>query len=198
MPWLLVVSAYLLGSVPSGILVARIVGGADPRSVGSGNIGATNVLRSLGKKAAAATLAGDFLKGVIPVLAASALLPDGSVFLYLTAGAAVLGHDFSFLLGFRGGKGVATTIGTVTALSPSVALLLLAAWVAVVAVTRYSSAGALSAAAMSPLFALLAARDGRLALYCLAAAALLFTLHRENIRRLLAGTESRIGGKDRT
>jgi len=194
MSWLLVIFAYLLGSVPSGVVVARLMGGADPRSGGSGNIGATNVLRTLGKKAAVATLAGDFLKGVIPVLIAMALLPTGSLFLYLTAGAAILGHDFSFLLSFKGGKGVATTIGVITALSPLVALLLLATWVSVVAVTRYSSAGALTAAAMSPVFALVVVGDGRLALFCIPAAALLFSRHMTNIKKLMAGTESRVGG----
>lgn len=196
MEWLLVIFAYLLGSIPSGVVVARIMGGADPRSGGSGNIGATNVLRTLGKKAAVATLAGDFLKGAVPVFLALKFLSPGSAFVYFAAGAAILGHDFSFLLRFRGGKGVATTIGTVTVLNPLVALLLLATWVSVVVVTRYSSAGAISAAAMSPVFALLVAGDGRLALFCAAAAALLIFLHRENIKRLVAGTESRIGKKD--
>jgi len=195
MKWLLVVFAYLLGSVPSGVVVARLMGGADPRSGGSGNIGATNVLRMLGKKAAVATLAGDFLKGVIPVVMALALLPEGSPFLYLTAAAAILGHDFSFLLAFRGGKGVATTIGTVAILNPLIALLLLATWIAVVTVTRYSSAGALTAAAMAPVFALFVAGDGRLTLFCVAAAALLILKHRENIKKLMAGTESRVGEK---
>jgi len=196
MNWLLVLFAYLLGSVPSGVVVARLMGGTDPRSGGSGNIGATNVLRTLGKKAAVATLAGDFIKGVVPVLIAVALLPDNSPFLYLTAMAAILGHDFSFLLAFKGGKGVATTIGAITVLSPLVALLLMATWISVVLVTRYSSAGALTAAAMGPVFALFVIGDGRLALFCLAAAALLIYQHRENIKKLMAGTESRVGKKD--
>jgi len=195
MSWILVIFAYLLGSVPTGVLVARLLGGADPRSAGSGNIGATNVLRTLGKKAAAATLAGDFLKGVIPVVMAAIFLPANSAFLYLTAVAAILGHDFSFLLGFKGGKGVATTIGTITVLSPLTALLLLATWVSVVAVTRYSSAGALTAAAMAPVFALLVIGDGRFAVFCFSAAALLVFQHRENIKRLMAGTEGRVGEK---
>ena len=195
MNWLLVIFAYILGSVPSGVVVARLMGGTDPRSGGSGNIGATNVLRTLGKKAAMATLAGDFIKGVVPVLIAMALLPEGSTFLYLTAMAAILGHDFSFLLVFKGGKGVATTIGAITVLSPLVALLLLATWISVVVVTRFSSAGALTAAAMSPIFALFVVKDGRFALFCVAAAALLIYQHRVNIKKLLEGTESRVGGK---
>ena len=196
MSWLLVIFAYFLGSVPTGVLVARLMGGADPRSGGSGNIGATNVLRTLGKKAAVATLAGDFLKGVIPVVIGLAVLPEDSAFIYLIAAAAILGHDFSFLLAFKGGKGVATTIGTITALNPLIALLLLATWLAAVAVTRLSSVGALTAATVSPVFALFVAGDGRLALFCVAAAALLIFLHRENIKRIMDGTEGRVGEKD--
>jgi glycerol-3-phosphate acyltransferase PlsY len=195
MNWILVIFAYLLGSVPSGVVVARLMGGGDPRSGGSGNIGATNVLRTLGKKAAVATLAGDVLKGVIPVLIARAILPSGSPALYLVAVAAILGHDFSFLLAFKGGKGVATTFGTLAALSPTVALLCLATWISVVVVTRYSSAGALSSASLSPLFALFVVKDGVFALFCVLAAALLIFMHRENIVRLMAGTESRVGEK---
>jgi len=164
MNWILVILAYLLGSIPSGVVVARIMGGADPRSGGSGNIGATNVLRTLGKKAAIATLAGDALKGVIPVLIARAILPDGSAVVYFVAMAAILGHDFSFLLSFKGGKGVATTFGALVALSPTVAVLCIATWLSVVVVTRYSSAGALSAASVSPLFALFVAKASHLQL----------------------------------
>jgi glycerol-3-phosphate acyltransferase PlsY len=192
MKWLLVIFAYLLGSIPSGIIVARIMGGIDPRSSGSGNIGATNILRTLGKKAAAATLVGDLVKGVIPVLIARLLLPLDSTGVYFVAGAAILGHDFSFLLRFKGGKGVATTFGTLTALSPVVALLCLATWLSVVGVTRYSSAGCLSASVLSPLFALFTTGDGKLALFCTAAAMLLWILHRENIKRLVRGTENQI------
>lgn len=196
MEWLLVIFSYLLGSVPSGVVVARIMGGADPRTGGSGNIGATNVLRTLGRKAAVATLAGDFLKGVIPVLIATAFLKPDCTFLYLTAMSAIIGHDFSLFLGFKGGKGVATTIGTVMVLSPLIAILLLVTWISVVVVTRYSSAGALSAAAVSPVFALFVVGDGRLALFCIAAGGLLVFKHRENIKRIIEGSESRIGEKD--
>jgi glycerol-3-phosphate acyltransferase PlsY len=171
------------------------MGGADPRSGGSGNIGATNVLRTLGKKAAVATLVGDLLKGVIAVLIARLLLPEGSGWLYPVAFAAICGHDFSFLLNFKGGKGVATTFGTLLALHPLVALLCLLTWIAVVAVTRYSSAGALSAASLSPVYAVVVAKSGAMAVFCLFAAALLSWLHRENIKRLAAGTESRVGEK---
>jgi glycerol-3-phosphate acyltransferase PlsY len=193
MKWLLVLFAYFLGSVPSGVVIARLFGGEDPRKSGSGNIGATNVLRTLGRKAAAATLLADAVKGMIPVLIAGWLLPANSSAVYFVAAAAILGHDFSFLLRFKGGKGVATTFGTMVVLSPTVALLLLGTWISVVAVTRYSSAGALSAAALSPLLALIAGNDTQFSIFCAAAASLLFYLHRENIKRLMEGTESRIG-----
>ena len=124
----LIFFAYLFGSIPSGVVVARLMGGKDPRSTGSGNIGATNILRTLGKRAAAATLLADAAKGAIPVVIARWLLPEASSVVYFVAGASILGHDFSFLLRFKGGKGVATTIGTIAVLSPTVALLLLATW----------------------------------------------------------------------
>ena len=193
MSWILFILAYILGSIPSGVVISRMLGAEDPRKSGSGNIGATNVLRTLGKKAAAATLAADAAKGAIPVLIASWILPEGSAAIYLVAAAAIVGHDFSFLLRFRGGKGVATTFGTMLVLDPTIALLLLGTWISVIAVTRYSSAGALSAAALCPLLAVIVAGDFQLALFCVGAAALLFYLHRENIKRLVAGTESRIG-----
>ncbi len=193
MEWLYIFFAYLLGSVPSGVVVARLMGRDDPRSSGSGNIGTTNVLRTLGRKAAAATLLGDAAKGILPVLVARWLMPENSSFIYLAAGAAIVGHDFSFLLHFRGGKCVATTIGALAALNLTVALLCLATWLSVVVVTRYSSAGALSAAATCPLFALVVTRSGKFTVFCSAVAALLWFLHRENIKRLIDGKENRIG-----
>jgi len=193
MEWLLVPFSYLLGSLPSGVVVAKLMGKSDPRAAGSGNIGATNVLRTLGKKAAAATLLGDVAKGIIPVLIARWLMPEDSSAVYLAAGAAILGHDFSFLLHFKGGKGVATTVGALSALSPAVALLCLATWISVVAVTRYSSAGALSAAATCPLFALVITGKGNFTLFCVAAATLLWILHWKNIKQMANGTENRIG-----
>ena len=192
MKWSLVFFSYILGSLPSGIIVAKLMGKSDPRLSGSGNIGTTNVLRTLGKKAAAATLLGDLLKGIIPVLLARWLMPEGSPFIYFAAAAAILGHDFSFLLHFKGGKGVATTVGALAALSPAVAALCLVTWLLVVGITRYSSAGALSAAAACPLFALVITGPGSFTLFCTAVAALLWFLHRENIKRLLDGKENRL------
>lgn len=192
MKWIFLLLCYLLGSIPSGVIVARFMGGRDPRLSGSGNIGTTNVLRTLGKKAALATLLGDLGKGLLPVLLARLFLPADSAFIFLAAGAAILGHDFSFLLHFRGGKGVATSLGALIGLSLSVALLCLAVWILAVLVTRYSSAGALSAAAACPLISLAVSGPGKLSVFCAAAGALLWITHGENIRRLIDGTENRI------
>ena len=179
----LVAIAYLAGSVPFGLLIARLKGNVDLRRVGSGNIGATNVLRAVGKGAAAVVLARG-LGASSRVLAAVAL-------------AAVLGHLFPVFLGFRGGKGVATTLGVVLAAMPAVGGLLLLVWLLVAAVWRYSSLAALAAAAALP--ALVWLLDGRPVMVLLGAlsAALIFWRHRENIERLRHGTEGKIGQKAR-
>ncbi len=198
LPLLVILLSYLLGSIPSGVLVARLGGGTDPRSVGSGNIGATNVLRAMGPGAAVATLAGDVLKGLLPPLAAGWL--GGHPHLPLAAaGMAILGHNFPVFLGFRGGKGVATTFGAFLALDPLLAILALGVWVTGVAVSRYSSVGAIAAAAASPLLALLARRPASLTWFVAGAAALLLLRHAGNLRRLWAGTENpiRLGRKGR-
>jgi len=192
MEWFFILLCYLLGSLPTGVIVARIAGGQDPRLSGSGNIGTTNVLRTLGKGAAAATLLGDLGKGLVPVIIARLMFPEDSAIPFLAAGAAIIGHDFSFLLGFRGGKGVATTFGALLVLSPLVALLSLATWIAAVLLTRYSSAGALCAAAGCPIFSLVFSGTGKLTLFCVAVAILLWILHRQNILRIIDGTENRI------
>ncbi len=184
--------SYVIGSLPTGVVVSRVAGGRDPRLSGSGNIGTTNVLRTLGKKAAAATLLGDLAKGVIPVILATLIFPEDSALPFLAAGAAVIGHDFSFLLRFRGGKGVATTLGTLLVLAPLVAFLCLATWIAAVLLTRYSSAGALCASAACPVYSLILSGSGRLTLFCTAASILLWILHWQNIIRILDGTENRM------
>jgi glycerol-3-phosphate acyltransferase PlsY len=193
---LLTVAAYLLGSVPFGVLVARRTGGVDLRRVGSGNIGATNVLRAVGKAAAAATLLGDVGKGALAVgLARLAGAGPGVV---AAAGlAAVLGHLFPVFARFRGGKGVATALGVVLAAMPPVGLGLLLVWIAAAAAWRYSSLAALLAALALPPLAW--AVDGRRPMVVLAAllAVLVIGRHRENLRRLRAGTEGKIGQKAR-
>lgn len=191
---LCLVFAYLCGSVSTAILVCRLMGLPDPRSEGSRNPGATNVLRIGGRKAAAITLAGDFLKGLIPVLVARAF-GQGPEVLAATAFAAFLGHLYPVFFGFQGGKGVATALGVMVGLSWQVALAALATWLLVARVWKISSLAALSAATLSPLYALLFGLPDAYALALLPMVALLLWRHRENIRRIRAGTESRIGAK---
>ncbi len=194
---ILVAVAYLLGAVPFGLLVARRQGGVDLRRVGSGNIGATNVLRAVGRGAAALTLLGDIGKGAAAVAVGKAAGAAPGV-LALVGLTAVLGHVFPVTLRFRGGKGVATTLGVVLVAMPVVGALLLLIWLAVAGLTRYSSLSALVAALALPIFAWLL--DGRPAMILLGIALLLLILlrHRENIRRLWQGTEGKIGEKVRS
>lgn len=182
--------AYLLGSIPFGIVMARLFGLGDLRAIGSGNIGATNVLRTGNKTAAALTLILDAGKGGAAVLIARALLGEDAA--QLAGFAAFLGHCFPVFLRFRGGKGVATFLGTLLALAWPVGLAACATWAVVAGVSRYSSLSALMAAALSPLWAGLLG-NGSAAILCAALAVLIFIRHRENIARLLAGTEPKIG-----
>jgi glycerol-3-phosphate acyltransferase PlsY len=183
---------YVLGSVPFGVLMARLFGLGDLRSIGSGNIGATNVLRTGNKAAAALTLLLDAAKGAAAVgLGAWLAGPDAAQAAGL---AAFLGHLFPVFLGFSGGKGVATFLGVTLALSLPVGIAACATWAAVAGYFRYSSAAALAAAALAPLWAW--AWDARTLIGVLAAmAVLIFWTHRGNIRRLLAGVEPKIGRK---
>jgi len=191
----MVLLAYLCGSVASAVVVCKLFGLPDPRGVGSGNPGATNVLRLGGKIPGALTLAGDLLKGVIPVLLAAAL-GVGSWALGATALAAFAGHLYPIFLGFRGGKGMATAFGVVAALAWPVALGMGIGWLAVAGISRYSSLASMMAAMLAPL--LMALIVGEIA-YTFAAGVmcvLLLYRHKDNIRRLKLGTERRIGSKD--
>lgn len=185
---------YLLGSVPFGVLLTRALGLGDLRSIGSGNIGATNVLRTGNKGAALATLLLDGGKGAAAVLLARWL--DGESAALVAGGAAFLGHLYPVWLGFRGGKGVATFLGTVIALAWPLGLGLCAIWLLTAALSRISSLSALVAAASAPVLALATGQPG-LAAVTLFMAALIFLRHHENIARLRAGTEPRIGGGKR-
>jgi len=190
----LLAAGYLLGSIPFGVVIARVASDVDLRRVGSGNIGATNVLRAVGKGAAALTLLGDIGKGALAV--GLARWTGASAALVAAVGlAVVLGHLFPVWAGFRGGKGVATTLGVILGAMPIVGGLLLVIWLAVAAITRYSSLAALVATATMPLLAWLV--DGRPAMLGLSSALLVLVVvrHRENIGRLLAGTEGKIGQK---
>lgn len=185
---------YLLGSVPFGVLLTRALGLGDLRSIGSGNIGATNVLRTGNKGAALATLLLDGGKGAAAVLLARWL--GGESAALVAGGAAFLGHLYPVWLGFRGGKGVATFLGTVIALAWPLGLGLCAIWLLTAALSRISSLSALVAAASAPVLALATGQLG-LAAVTLFMAALIFLRHHENIARLRAGTEPRIGGGKR-
>jgi len=183
---------YLLGSIPFGLLLTRLAGTQDLRSIGSGSIGTTNVLRTGRKDLAAATLIGDMLKGTIAVIIAGYFGgPDAAM---VAALGAFLGHLFPVWLKFRGGKGVAVYIGVLLGLLWPAALLFCLIWLAVAVITRYSSLSALIASLVTPV---LLWWFGQLALAALFAVLtlLVFFVHRENIKRLLAGTESKIGQK---
>lgn len=184
------VLAYLLGSIPFGVLVTRAMGLGDLRQIGSGNIGATNVLRTGNKGAALATLLLDGGKGAVAVLLARWLVgEDAAQVAGLTA---FLGHLYPVWLGFRGGKGVATFIGVMLALSWPVGLAVCVTWLLGAVVTRTSSIAALVAAAASGLF-VLALTDGSLLLLTLILTILIYVRHSENLKRIKAGTEPKIG-----
>lgn len=183
---------YLLGSICFGILIARLYGLGDLRQIGSGNIGATNVLRTGNKKAAALTLIGDGAKGALAVILARWW--GGESAAGVAAIAAFLGHVYPLFYGFKGGKGVATLLGLLLGLSFPVGLAACATWLGMAYAFRYSSLSALTAAALAPVYALLFYHWHGAALITLLAAMLFYT-HRENISRLTAGTEPKIGAK---
>lgn len=211
---------YLLGSVPFGMILTRVAGYGDIRSIGSGNIGATNVLRTGNKKLAALTLLLDGAKGAGAVVIVRALfpylpdcrwtscaanapsccaVPGSSDFVLLlpliAAFCALLGHMFPFWLKFKGGKGVATALGVLLALSPPTGVAAMATWGITAAFTRISSLSALVAVSLSPFFAWVLDSDPALPLFCLFSALLVIFRHRANIARLLTGQEPRIGEK---
>ncbi|MHB8471326.1 MAG: glycerol-3-phosphate 1-O-acyltransferase PlsY [Gammaproteobacteria bacterium] len=189
-----VVLAYFLGSISSAILIARLLGLSDPRSQGSGNPGATNMLRVGGKGAAVVTLLGDMLKGVLVVLLARAL-GGSEVAIAGAAIAAFLGHLYPVFFGFKGGKGVATLFGTLLGLNWLVGVLVLGTWLLVAFLFRYSSLAALIASALAPAYLAWLQPVPAFIIAACAMVALLFWRHRSNIAKLRAGTEGKIGGK---
>ncbi|UCG96510.1 MAG: glycerol-3-phosphate 1-O-acyltransferase PlsY [Burkholderiales bacterium] len=197
--WIVAIAAsYLLGSVSFAVVVSRLFGLADPRSYGSGNPGATNVLRSGSKAAAALTLLGDAAKGAVAVWLVRALGPQfgvGELGVALAALAAFVGHLYPIFFGFKGGKGVATFLGALLALNFGGGLLACATWLAVAAAFRYSSLSSLCAALLAPLALLWLTGAADLSLVVAAMSALLILRHRQNIANLLAGRERRIGEK---
>lgn len=198
---LLLAAAYLIGSIPFAVVVSRVFGMADPRTYGSGNPGATNVLRSGNKLAAALTLLGDAFKGWLAVALAGAFagfqgLDPAAI---AAAGlAAFLGHVFPVFLGFKGGKGVATAAGVLFGASGWLGLATIGVWLLVAFTSRYSSLAALSAALASPPLSMLLGLDSTWSIAIGGMSALLIWRHKDNIKRLRAGQESRIGGKKKS
>jgi glycerol-3-phosphate acyltransferase PlsY len=183
--------AYLMGSISSAILIARTFGLVDPRTVGSGNPGATNILRQGNKTAAAATLFGDLAKGTLPVVIAR-LISDDAVTLSLVGLAAFLGHLYPVFFGFRGGKGVATALGVYFGLNPLMGLALVLTWLLSATAFRYSSLAAILTAAASPLYAWYLLPGIPYLIMSFLIALLLLWRHRSNISRLISGREDRI------
>jgi len=195
---LLLIGTYMVGSVPFGVVVGRAWRGVDVRKYGSGNIGFTNVLRVLGWGPASVVLAGDALKGLLPVLVGRAMLrrwglPEVDLWLLAVALAAILGHTFPVFLGFRGGRAVTTTGGTLLGLAWPAALIGLAVWLIVVGLTRYVSLGSMAAAVSVPIYMALAGRRWEWLVFWCAVAALVILRHLPNIKRLRAGTEAKLG-----
>ncbi len=190
----LIVLAYLLGSISTAIITCKLMGLPDPRTQGSKNPGATNVLRFGGKKAAAVTLFGDFLKGLLPVLIGLALKVEPPA-LALIGLAAFLGHLYPVFFGFQGGKGVATAFGVILGLSWQVAVAALLTWLVMAKVFKISSLSALTAAVLTPLYCWLLTPQTEFIILLAVVSVLLIWRHRSNIRNLLSGAEGKIGDK---
>ena len=191
---LLIITAYLLGSLSTAIIVCKLSGLPDPRTQGSGNPGATNVLRLGGKKLAGIVLLGDMLKGLLPVLLAKSL-GVSDLILACTGFAAFLGHCYPLFFSFKGGKGVATALGIMIGISWLVGLLLLSVWLLMAMVFRISSLAAISAAFMAPLISGILRSAPEIIIMEIAISAILLWRHRINIHNLYKGIEPRIGGK---
>ncbi|MFK8028023.1 MAG: glycerol-3-phosphate 1-O-acyltransferase PlsY [Gammaproteobacteria bacterium] len=190
-----IILAYLAGSISSSILIARFFQLPDPRSLGSGNPGATNMLRTGSKKAAALTLVGDLLKGLIPLLIARGLGADLTL-LCLMGLAATLGHMYPIYYQFRGGKGVATTLGVLLGINWLLAIIWIATWISTAKLSGYSSLGALIATALLPIVAYFIQQPMIVIYLMLIIAILVIWRHQSNIKNLLAGKESKIGSKN--
>jgi len=189
---LMAIAGYLLGAVPFGIVVSEAMGLPDPRTVGSKNVGFTNVLRVSGAKAGVLTLLGDMGKGWLMGWAGMHWLTTES-YIMVVALSPILGHLFSPFLGFKGGKGVATALGAVLGLSPSMGTLLLLIWLGTVAIWRYSSSGALAAFGLFPVVAIVNEQRQEFLVFAIVVSTLIWIKHKDNIVRLWKGTESKIG-----
>jgi glycerol-3-phosphate acyltransferase PlsY len=191
------VVGYLLGSIPTGMIVARVYGNVDLTAHGSGRTGATNVLRTLGRGAAAITFAGDFVKGMLAVLLVRLLFPDASQWLELiAAAAAVIGHSYSVFMGFKGGRGVVTGMGATFVAAPLLMVIAFAIGALLVAITRYVSLGSVVGAAVGGLLMCglaIVTGDPAWAVWGVLVGGFIVVAHRDNIERLMAGTERKIG-----
>ena len=190
---LTIIVAYLIGAIPTGVVLTKLTGAGDVRSSGSGNIGATNVYRVAGKKLGILTLVGDILKGLLPVLATQSWLQLGPTAVALVAVAALLGHCYPVYLGFKGGKGVATALGIFLVLSPPSVLIAVGVFALLLWKWRYVSLGSITAAGLFPLLVLLFERDGHLFAASLVIGGIVIYRHRANIDRLTRGTENKFG-----
>ena len=189
---IVVVLAYLIGSLSAAIITCKIMGLPDPRTTGSNNPGATNVLRIGGKKAAIFTLVGDLLKGLIPVVIVKLIFPTESLLIALTALAAFLGHLFPVFFQFKGGKGVATALGCIIGLNLWVAWCAFGVWLAIFLPTRISSLSALTAAVVAPIFLWLFDASASVVIAIIIMDILLIIRHKENIQRILKGEEKKM------
>ncbi|MDP3110780.1 MAG: glycerol-3-phosphate 1-O-acyltransferase PlsY [Thermodesulfovibrionales bacterium] len=192
---LLIIFSFILGSIPFGVIIAKAKG-IDLKKVGSGNIGATNVLRTLGKGPAAMTLLGDMLKGAAAV-AIGSYLSVGAAYEGIMGISAILGHNFSLFLGFKGGKGVATSIGVLLIYSPQIAILTLIIWLVVVLMTKHSSLGAIMSFGLLPVNVWLFDYSKVKLITSAVVTILILSRHIGNIERLVKGTESKIGERHR-
>ena len=195
---IIIITAYLLGNISTSYIVAKRLAGVDIRTQGSGNAGSTNVLRTLGKKAGALTFIGDVLKGLIAVLIARFIAYganlDDTTCAYLAVVAVVLGHNYPVFLGFKGGKGVATSLGSMLGMNPLVALLCLGFFIIIVAITKYVSLGSMLGIGLSPVIMMINHNTKGVLVTLFLAISVAIT-HRENIKRLLNGTERKLGQK---
>lgn len=195
---IIIITAYLLGNISTSYIVAKRLAGVDIRTQGSGNAGSTNVLRTLGKKAGALTFIGDVLKGLIAVLIARFIAYgvnlDDTTCAYIAVVAVVLGHNYPVFLGFKGGKGVATSLGSMLGMNPLVALLCLGFFIIIVAITKYVSLGSILGIGLSPIIMMINHNNKGVLVTLFLTISVAIT-HKENIKRLLNGTERKLGQK---
>lgn len=195
---IIIITAYLLGNISTSYIVDKRLAGVDIRTQGSGNAGSTNVLRTLGKKAGALTFIGDVLKGLIAVLIARLIAYgvnlDDTTCAYIAVVAVVLGHNYPVFLGFKGGKGVATSLGSMLGMNPLVALLCLGFFIIIVAITKYVSLGSMLGIGLSPVIMMINHNTKGVLVTLFLTISVVIT-HKENIKRLLNGTERKLGQK---